>query len=302
MRLSLVCAACIFVAALSLHAAELCPEAFQEPIEQLVADTATAPQAVNDRRLQDNILKAAEKFINDGSAAKMPSLIGQLNQKTCQVKLPKVNKKERTTSQIYAQNTPGVLVMSGIFKCDKCAHWHASCASGFVLSESGVAVTNYHVINNPKHETLVAATSDGRVLPVQSVLAASEADDVAIVQLGGDHLQPVPLAADAPVGSKVCAVSHPDGQFYTLTEGIISRYCVHNVKSVEVPKMAITADFARGSSGGPIFDMNGNAVGMVASTISVYYTNDNGKKDNLQMVLKHCVPAASVLHLIEPAK
>lgn len=294
---------CVFGGLLSLGAAEICPnDTAGLRTEQLAADPAPVPLAVNDRRLQDSILKAAEGFINSGRATKMPALIGQLGQKSCRLKLPKPSRKERSVSLIYAQNKPGVLVMAGIFKCDKCAHWHAGCASGFVLTDSGVAVTNYHVLNAPKNETLVAATDDGRVLPVQSVLAASEADDIAIVQLAGDHLQPLPLSADAPVGSKVCAISHPDGQYYTLTEGIISRYCMRSVKSTEVPQMAITADFARGSSGGPIFDDCGNAVGMVASTVSIYYTNDNGKKENLQMVLKHCVPAASVLHLIEPAK
>jgi S1-C subfamily serine protease len=148
----------------------------------------------------------------------------------------------------------------------------------------------------------VATTADGRIMPVLSVLAASEADDIAIVQLGGEGLQPVPLLADAPVGSKVCAISHPDSQYYTLTEGIISRYCVRTTKGAEVPLMAITADYAKGSSGAPILDECGNAVGMVASTISIYYTNEGGKKDNLQMVLKHCVPAASVLKLIERQK
>jgi len=64
--------------------------------------------------------------------------------------------------------------------------------------------------------------------------------------------------------------------------------------------MAVTADFAKGSSGGPLLDACGNVAGMVASTTSIYYGTEKGQKDNLQMVLKHCVPAASILKLIEP--
>ena len=62
--------------------------------------------------------------------------------------------------------------------------------------------------------------------------------------------------------------------------------------------MSITADCARGSSGGPIMDKHGNAVGLVARTVSVYYTQSKEKKDNLLMVFKNCVPASAVLKLI----
>jgi serine protease Do len=299
------CAVCLLLGVFALSAAEVVPECPHSPVEltiDLTADPVPQPDAVNDRRTQTALLKAAESFIAAGTSVKSATLIEQLKQSRCSIKLPKPEKKERSASKIYAQNKNSVLVVSGILKCDKCTLWHAGCASGFVLTESGIAVTNYHVINEPKNETIVAATADGRVMPVLKVLAASEADDIAIVQLGGDGLKPVALQADAPVGSKVCAISHPSNQYFTLTEGIISRYLTRNTKSKEVPVMAITADFAKGSSGGPIFDEAGNAVGMVASTVSIYYTVENGKKDNLQMVLKHCVPSASILKLIENEK
>ena len=63
--------------------------------------------------------------------------------------------------------------------------------------------------------------------------------------------------------------------------------------------MSVTADFAKGSSGAPILDLNGNVVGMVASTKSVYYDEENGLQKDLQMVMKNCVPAKCILDLIE---
>lgn len=292
----------LLLSAPPLRAADVCPHAVVELQENLAADPVPQPEAVNDRRMQSSILKAAEGFITAGTSVKSAALIEQLKQTRCAVKLAKPAKKDRTSGQIYEQHKNSVLVVSGIYKCDKCTLWHAGCASGFVLTESGIAVTNYHVINEAKNETVVAATADGRIMPILKVLAASEADDIAIVQLGGDGLKPIALQPDAPVGEKICAISHPSNQYYTLTEGIISRYLTRNTKNKEVPVMAITADFAKGSSGAPIFDEAGNAVGMVASTVSIYYTNENGKKDNLQMVLKHCVPAASILKLIDSEK
>ena len=65
--------------------------------------------------------------------------------------------------------------------------------------------------------------------------------------------------------------------------------------------MTITADFAKGSSGAPVFDDRGNVAAMVASTSSVYYTQTKDTQKNLQMVFKQCVPAASILKLIAGA-
>ena len=62
--------------------------------------------------------------------------------------------------------------------------------------------------------------------------------------------------------------------------------------------MAVTADFARGSSGAPVFNEFGNVVGMVTRTHSIYYNNEGGPDDKLQMVVKYCIPGKSILKLI----
>ena len=83
-----------------------------------------------------------------------------------------------------------------------------------------------------------------------------------------------------------------------LPAGIISRYQKTKRANKIVPMMTITADFAQGSSGAPILDDRGRVVGLVTSTSSVYYPAKNGKKEQLQMVFKQCVPGASILKLI----
>jgi S1-C subfamily serine protease len=145
-------------------------------------------------------------------------------------------------------------------------------------------------------------TNDGTVVPVREVLAASKEDDVAILRIdaGERRFRPLVLSTDAPVASSVCVISHPARRFYSLTRGIVSRYfLVAAGEKPAVPRMHITADFARGSSGGPLFNKRGAVVGLVKSTASIYYDVSEGKKDSLQMVFKECIPASQVLKLIE---
>jgi S1-C subfamily serine protease len=154
------------------------------------------------------------------------------------------------------------------------------------------------VIASEENEALVAMGGDGRLAPITEVLAADKRSDVAIVRCRGAGFAVAPLAASSTVGAPVLCFSHPDRHFFTLSQGIVSRYFIEPARGVEM--MSITADFARGSSGAPIFDASGNVVGMVANTQSVYYTEHDGQKDNLQMVFKNCVTAKSILRLIKP--
>jgi len=261
---------------------------------------------IDDRRIAGLLEGAATKLIDDKKSVKATEFAEQLKRTKCRVKLgAPASAVPMTPNEIYGRCAPGVLVLSGIYKCNKCTKWHAAPASGFVLNESGVAVTNYHVFDKTTHETFVAMTHDGKVYPVKEVLAASQADDLAIVQLDlgdGAKLTPLPLLADAPVGSPVTLISHPDRRFYSLTTGIISRYHTVMKNNQAMPMVSITADYARGSSGAPVLSDRGAVIGIVASTHSVYYTNENGKQENLQMVFKQCIPTSSLMKLIEAVK
>ena len=66
-----------------------------------------------------------------------------------------------------------------------------------------------------------------------------------------------------------------------------------------VDQVSITADYARGSSGGPVLNDRGEVIGIVKSTQPIFYRMTNGKGENLQMVVKQCIPSASILQLID---
>lgn len=207
-----------------------------------------------------------------------------------------------TSPQIYERASRATVMVGHLYQCGKCDKWHPSIAGGVVIDPSGIVVTNYHVMEAAKAETFGAMTAAGEVFPIVAVLAASKADDLAVVRLktDGKLLDAVPVARiDDPVGSEVRVISHPDGRFFTYSEGIVARYYFE--AQAKAPRLQITADYAKGSSGCGVFNERGELTGVVASTNSIYYTVEEGEQKNLQMVVKSCIPAASLRKLLAPA-
>ena len=227
-------------------------------------------------------------------------MLKQLHRKKCNIQLPKPGQQRLTAAETAQRYRKGVLVVSGLYKCKRCPNWHSSAASGFMLTNDGVFCTSYHVVENKDNDTLVIMTGDGRIAPVLEVLAASKTTDLAILRVAGKGYTPLPVATDASPGEKVRVLSHPDKRFYTLSEGIISRRWLdqrpgRGARSI----LTITADFAKGSSGAPVFNEYGAVIGSVNNTQSTYYSVNKGVKDNLQMVFKNCVSMRHLLELIE---
>jgi serine protease Do len=267
-------------------------------------DSATAttaagkPAIIDDATLYRNLEVMGTKLVDSGKATPMKDLVDQLSRTRCDLKLVKPSGKPLAGTELYDRCKASVCIMGGIYHCDKCGRNHSATASGFFITASGVAVTNYHVVNSPKNLTLIASTADGKTYAVKSVLAASAVSDVAIVQVDGSGFTPLALVADAAVGSDVFVLSHPDGRFFTLTRGIVSRYGTVTRDRKQTAMLQITAEFAKGSSGAPVLSAAGEVVGLVSSTVSVYYNDDHTKASDFQMVLNQCVPAAQVLELI----
>lgn len=263
-----------------------------------------ATEYVDDEQLRGLLQRHLERYVESSNKVTIATLRTQLDRTNTVLKLPRITSRERTWAEVNERVRDGVFILGEIGKCSKCSHWHLNTASGFVITEDGALVTNFHVINEGTSEFLGAMNQAGEFFPVTEVLAASRNEDVAVVRLGGGRkFTPLPLQPEKKVGSPVAVLSHPDRSFYSLTEGIISRYTVSRIRrhaSARRHSMVITADYAKGSSGAPVFDDCGNVVGIVSSTQSVYYEETNGEQKNLQQVLKFCVPSEYLLDLITP--
>jgi hypothetical protein len=301
------------------------PAAGDAPVSppQQAAEAAAqraADEPIADAELLARAVAEGDRLIAAGQTTPTATLAEQLSRKQAAVRLPAADAGAAPAGaeDVYERAKRATLVIGGLYKCPRCAHTHCNPASGFVITADGVAVTNYHVVaakqdaqkGGGQDLTLVAMTADGRMYVVKEVLAADQKQDVALVQLaapggaGEVKFEPLPVAPDAAAarpGADVYVLSHPNNRLFSFTRGTVSRYFRGGgpAPARDGPVlMQITADYAKGSSGGPVLNVRGEVVGMVAATTSVYYNEENGNQKNLQMVFKDCVPAAAIRALV----
>ena len=226
---------------------------------------------VHDDAIRKTFVKSVEKLMKD-SPGLTPSktLIKQLSRTECVIdNLPAVGTRTLSPQEVYQQAVQSTVVMSTMSRCPKgsCKTLHASFCSAVIIHEDGIVATNYHVVSSPaKGMGMAIMTHDGRVFLVDEVLAANKDQDVALVKVRNPSgLTAAPIFRDEPVGAPITVISHPNAKFYMLTQGYVSRYAAMGKKIV----MNITADYAKGSSGGPFFNSRGDLVGLVSSTSSL---------------------------------
>lgn len=259
--------------------------------------------SIEDQVLKANLIRQGTALIEGGQTVAGAVLAEQLGVPTCPLELSPPGSTISGSTELFRAAKDSVVVVGGLYKCDKCTRWHANTASGFVLTASGAIVTNYHVVEASSERALVVMTADSHVYPVRGILAASRVDDLAILQVDAEGLRPLPLADSetaAPVGSTVSVISHPDGRFFCYTAGVVSRYMKIPSAGRTADAMAITADYARGSSGAPVLNQQGQVVAVVSSTESIYYTQDGQRQMNLQMVFRTCIPTSSLRKMLQP--
>ena len=131
--------------------------------------------------------------------------------------------------------------------------------SGFLVSSDGAIATNYHVIASGN--VAVVKFADGTVLPVDGILAIDKVHDLAIVKIHGKTFQTLTLgnSDQIQVGEEVVAIGNPLGLELTVSNGILSGV---RITEDEGKFLQTTAPISHGSSGGPLFNMFGEVVGV----------------------------------------
>ena len=143
-----------------------------------------------------------------------------------------------------------------------------SLGSGFIISPDGYVVTNNHVISPPDSraelEEVVVTMPDGTEYPAEVVGNDAESD-LAVLKI--QRGEPFPFvrfgdSSQARVGDWVIAIGNPFGLGGTVTSGIVSAVLRRAGAGAYDRYIQTDASINRGNSGGPLFDMEGNVIGI----------------------------------------
>lgn len=183
--------------------------------------------------------------------------------------------KELTTAEIYAKyvnSCVGItvdIVSTNVFGQTVTG---AAAGSGFVITEDGYILTNYHVIDGANS---IKVTFDNGKEYTATYVGGEEKNDIAVIKVDATGLTPVVIgkSSDMLVGEQVTTIGNPLGELtFSESTGIISALDRSITMSDGRQMNMIQTDCAinSGNSGGPLFNSYGEVVGIVSAKYSSY--------------------------------
>ena len=136
--------------------------------------------------------------------------------------------------------------------------------SGFVLQDSGLLVTNAHVVAGLETATVKCGNQHTNIV---SVMRFDPGVDLVVASTGGLDVPGLALSDEisTPAGSEIFVVSSPFGLEGTITPGLASG----NRELQGETYLQISASISAGSSGGPVVDRGGRVIGIVTAALEV---------------------------------
>ncbi len=139
-----------------------------------------------------------------------------------------------------------------------------SLGSGFFVTADGIAITNYHVLEDSAKACVVL--EDDSVFDVTHVLYYDAEKDYAVIKVGGYGFATLSVgdANRITTGETIYAIGNPEGLMNTISSGIIS----NTSRSDYNGWIQITAPISHGSSGGALLSTKGEVIGITTAAIT----------------------------------
>ena len=181
--------------------------------------------------------------------------------------------KSLTESQVYALAVNSVVgitteATTNVFGQQAVS---ANAGTGFILTEDGYIMTNYHVIEDAYSGgyDVSVMLHDGTTYLAQ-IVGFERNNDIAILKIDATGLSAATLgsSSDLSVGDTVYAVGNPLGELaYSMTSGIVSATdrVISTDVSTNVNMFQFDAAVNEGNSGGPLYDAYGHVIGVVTA-------------------------------------
>lgn len=153
--------------------------------------------------------------------------------------------------------------------------------SGFIVRQDGLIVTNYHLVKQAKKIIIKLKNNQGykRV----RVVGVDANKDIALLKIDAQGLKPVSLGNSSKIvtGERVVSIGNPLGLESTISDGLISSIRKTNagfkIFQTSVP-------LSNGSSGGPIFNLQGEVIGIATAS------NQKGQNLNFAVPINEVKP------------
>ncbi|MFC1662105.1 S1C family serine protease, partial [Gemmatimonadota bacterium] len=171
----------------------------------------------------------------------------------------KSQEKRLSVAEIAERAIPATVTILNYDQRDSLAAF----GSGVILSEDGLIVTNWHVLQGASSAQVMLST-DERFDRI-TVLDGDSIADLVILKIQGAGLPVLPTTIETPrIGTPLVVVGNPYGLNQTVSDGILGGTRLYEGKEL----LQITAPISPGSSGGPVLDDFGRVVGMTRSTLN----------------------------------
>ncbi|HWV16712.1 MAG TPA: Do family serine endopeptidase [Cellvibrio sp.] len=248
------------------------------------------------------LMVAASVWIAQVSAQTLPDFSNLIEKSSpAVVKITAVTKarqaRQMTTPKTYnqPQNLPDIL-RELLEQREMPRRDHGSLGSGFIVSADGYVLTNNHVISDADEIKIIM--NDQREFDA-TLVGTDQRSDIALLKINAKNLPMLTLAKNEKlkVGQWVIAIGSPFGLDYSATAGIVSAIG-RNIPSERnentyVPFIQTDLAINPGNSGGPLFNMDGEVVGIN----SQIYTPSGGS-----VGLSFAIPASIAADVVAQLK
>ena len=181
--------------------------------------------------------------------------------------------KTLSAAEVYAANvnsTVGIVTSAVTTNFWGQRTTSAAAGSGFLFTDDGYILTNYHVVQGA--DSVTVSTYDGTKYDAR-IIGFDESNDVAVLKIDAEGLTPVVIgnSDQLNVGDSVVAIGNPLGELtFSLTSGTVSALDREVTMSSGISMELIQTDCAinSGNSGGALFNMHGEVVGITNAKYS----------------------------------
>lgn len=202
----------------------------------------------------------------------------------------------KSGAQIYAENVDAVVSITtqGISN----GQGFQSMGTGFIISDDGYILTNHHVIADGQKVTV--STNDGDEYDA-TVVGSDEYYDVALLKVDASNLPTVTIgdSDQTTVGEEVVAIGNALGELTaSFTGGYLSgKDRMVSTDGTSVPMMQTDAAINSGNSGGPLFNMKGEVIGIT----SAKYSGSTSSGASIEGI-GFAIPINDVMKLVDDLK